>query len=127
MPFPSEEFDFVLLNTVLCFLDSPLKGLSEAKRVLKPKGFLIIGMMDRNSALGRSYEEKKNDNPFYQYAHFYSVDEVLRMINQLGFAEKEIYQTLFSPVEEIHSKDKVKSGYGKGGFVVIKAVDMLRC
>lgn len=46
LPIENEQYDFILLNTVLCFLDSPLKGLSEAKRVLKSNGLLIIGMID---------------------------------------------------------------------------------
>ncbi|MHB1949693.1 MAG: class I SAM-dependent methyltransferase [Gammaproteobacteria bacterium] len=126
LPFPSEEFDFVLFNTVLCFLYSPLKGFGEAKRVLKPSGFMIIGMIDRNSALGQVYETKKKDNPLYHNAHFYSVDEILVLMSQLGFVQKEIYQTIFSPLDKIHSTEIVKPGYGEGGFVVIKAVDTLR-
>ena len=121
LPFPNEQFDFVLLNTVLCFLNSPLKGLDEAKRVLKPEGILIIGMIDRTSEIGQSYEVRKQDNPFYQDAHFYSVDEMIALINQVGFQPKEIYQTLFSPLDEIKITNPVKQGYGEGGFIVIKA------
>ncbi|MHB1947903.1 MAG: class I SAM-dependent methyltransferase [Gammaproteobacteria bacterium] len=126
LPFPSDQFDFVLFGTVLCYLDSPLQGLSEAKRVLKPGGSLIIGMIDRNSALGKSYEARKKDNLFYRDAHFYSVDEVISLMNQVGFDKKETYQTIFSPISEIHSLEPVKPGYGEGGFVVIRAIDRLR-
>jgi SAM-dependent methyltransferase len=73
LPFPKETFDYILFGTVLCYLNSPLGGLIEAKRVLKPGGSLIIAMIDRNSALGQSYEARKQDNPFYRDARFYSV------------------------------------------------------
>ena len=125
LPFENDYFDFVLIVTTLCFVDNPLKALSEIKRVLKPGGSLIIGMIDRSSALGKSYEAKKQDNPFYRDAHFYSVDEEIQLMNQLGFAQKEIYQTIFKPLENITKVEQVKKGYGDGGFVVIRAVDML--
>ncbi|HAT1926168.1 TPA: methyltransferase domain-containing protein [Legionella pneumophila] len=112
IPFANERFDFVLFNTVLCFLDAPVKALSEAKRVLKSNGILIIGMIDRNSPLGQSYVTRKQDNPFYRDAHFYSVDEVMVLINQSGFVQKEIYQTVFSPLEKILTPEPVKPGYG---------------
>lgn len=121
LPIEREQYDFILLNTVLCFLDSPLKGLIEAKRVLRPDGILIIGMIDRNSKLGYSYEWSKKDNPFYQYAHFYSVNEAVDLLTQIGFYKQEIYQTLFASLKNIVRTEPVKPGYGEGGFVVIKA------
>jgi len=125
LPFPNESFDYILFCTILCFLRSPLQGLSEVKRVLKPGGSLIIGMIDKMSALGQSYEKREKDNPFYHDAHFYSVDDVITLMNQVGFAPQEIYQTIFSAIEEIKAVDIVKAGYGEGGFVVIRAVDKL--
>ncbi|MHB1949796.1 MAG: class I SAM-dependent methyltransferase [Gammaproteobacteria bacterium] len=124
LPFERETFDYVYFGTVLCFLNAVMKGLGEAKRVLKPGGTLIIAMIDRNSALGKSYESRK-DNPFYSHAHFYTVDELLTLMSQQGFVPQEIYQTIFSPIEKINTPEPVKSGYGEGGFVVIKTVDKL--
>ena len=122
LPFEDAFFDFVLIVTTLCFVDNPLKALSEVKRVLKSGGLLIIGMIDRNSALGKNYEAKKQDNPFYRNAHFYSAEEEIQLINQLGFIQKEIYQTIFLSLDAIKTIEPVKQGYGEGGFVVIKAL-----
>lgn len=121
LPIENEQYDFILLNTVLCFIDSPLKGLSEAKRVLKSNGLLIIGMIDRNSELGQSYEMSKKDNPFYQYAHFYSANEVVDLLTQVGFYKQEIYQTLLISPKKIIQTELIKPGFGEGSFVVIKA------
>ncbi|KTD53886.1 class I SAM-dependent methyltransferase [Legionella quateirensis] len=121
LPFQNQQFDFVLFNTVLCFLDLPLTALSEAKRVLKPNGTLIIGMIDKNSMLGKLYEATKQENPFYQHAHLYSVKEVLELLHEINFKEEGIYQTLFSPIETIAMPEEPKSGYGEGGFVVLSA------
>lgn len=40
LPFSAEQFDFVFMGTVLCFLKDPYKALAEAKRVLKADGRL---------------------------------------------------------------------------------------
>ncbi|HHF7373778.1 methyltransferase domain-containing protein [Legionella pneumophila serogroup 1] len=121
LPFQDQQFDFVLLNTVLCYLDLPLAALLEAKRVLKPNGKLIIGMIDKNSMLGRQYEATKQDNPFYRHAHFYSVNEVLELLHEINFKEEDFYQTLFLPIEAILTPDVIKPGYGEGGYVVLSA------
>ena len=121
LPFPDHQFDFILLGTVLCYLNDPLKALIEAKRVLKYDGTLIIGMLDKDSALGHSYAARKNENPFYRHAHFYTVNEVLVFLHAGPFKEKAIYQMIFAPLEEITQPEPVKPGHGEGGYVVISA------
>ncbi|HZW61181.1 MAG TPA: class I SAM-dependent methyltransferase [Candidatus Babeliales bacterium] len=121
LPFPDHQFDFVLFGTVLCYLEHPLQALLEAKRVLKPNGTLIIGMLDKNSKLCQSYEARKNENPFYRNAHFYTVNDVLMLLHEIHFKEKEIYQTIFAPLEDIKQPEPVKSGHGEGGYVIISA------
>ncbi len=121
LPFPDQYFDFALLTTVLCFVESPSIVLQEAKRILKPNGVLIVGMIDRNSLLGQHYSSIKRENLFYKSAHFYSVDEVIKFLNENGFQKKEIYQTIFSELKDIKTPDQIKSGYGEGGFVAISA------
>lgn len=59
LPFDDASFDFVLMMTTICFLEDPLQALEEARRVLRPEGHIIIGMIDRNSPLGMSYEGKR--------------------------------------------------------------------
>lgn len=121
LPFPDHQFDYVLFGTVLCFLENPLQALLEAKRVLKPNGTLIIGMLDKNSKLVKGYEARKEENPFYRDAHFYTVNQVLIFLHEAHFKEKEIYQTIFAPLEDIEQPEPVKSVYGEGGYVIISA------
>ncbi len=120
LPFPDEQFDFVLISTVLCFLEEPIKALCEAKRVLKVDGILIIAELDKNTKLVQGYADEK-DNPFYKEAHFYSVDEILNLLHSSGFIEREIYQTIFSPLEEIKTIELAKPGHGEGSYVIISA------
>ena len=121
IPLGDSQFDFVLMVTTLCFLDDVEAGLKEAHRVLKSNGSLIIGFIDVNSPMGRSYQQKKNDNVFYKEASFYSVEEVVAHLKKAGFVNFDFKQTLFRPLAEISDIEPVKEGYGEGSFVVVKA------
>lgn len=120
LPFPSNTFGFVVMVTVVCFLDDMDKALSEIQRVLKPEGELIIGMIDKESPLGQQYQQEKKQNPFYKDARFYSVDEITEILSEAGFGSFEYWQTLITASEE--EPEKPQPGYGKGGFVAIKAM-----
>jgi ubiquinone/menaquinone biosynthesis C-methylase UbiE len=62
MPCRDGSFDIVLMITTVCFLDDVVRTLNEAHRVLKNRGYIVIGFIDRESFLGRVYEIRKMDN-----------------------------------------------------------------
>ncbi|MEQ9716442.1 MAG: class I SAM-dependent methyltransferase [Candidatus Asgardarchaeum sp.] len=68
LPFNDNTFDFVLMITTICFLDDIEAAFKEAYRVLRPRGSLIIGFIDKNSKLGRQYQQRKDSNVFYKIA-----------------------------------------------------------
>lgn len=119
LPFPDNHFDYAALITTLCFVKDPFKALQEAKRVIKPGGRIILGIIDRESPLGKSYVGKKESNPYYRFAHFFSTKEVVDLLRKLDLKKILIFQTLFGPPEELKQADEVREGYGKGGFVAI--------
>jgi SAM-dependent methyltransferase len=121
LPFDDESFDFVLMVTIICFLEAPLLALEEAKRVLKPGGLIIIGMIDRNSPLGKDYDRRKLTSRFYKYANFRSADQVLNWLKGLDFDCIAIRQTIFRNRKEIDSIEPSEVGHGKGAFVAIAA------
>lgn len=119
LPVEDTSFDFTLLVTVDCFLQDIPKAFGEAWRVTKPGGAIIIGMIDKSSPLGEKYQEKKQNNPFYRSAHFHEVQELKTLLEQAGFQKFSFWQTLVNTMEE--TVEKPFEGFGKGGFVVIKA------
>lgn len=122
LPFQEGLFDYVVFVTTTCFLKSLLQAFTEAHRVLKDTGIVLIGMVDRYSPLGDEYEKRKNASRFYQQATFHSVQEVVDNLEQAGFSDFKFVQTLFKPLNEITQCEPVKEGYGEGAFVVIQGV-----
>ncbi len=121
LPLADSFFDFVLMVTTICFVDDIQQSFKETNRILKSKGTVIIGMIDKNSPLGKVYERIKKQNKFYRIATFYSVDEVTQYLEQTGFGSIETVQTVFGELESIEEIQPFQPGYGEGGFVVIKA------
>ncbi len=120
LPFNEGEFDLVLMAITLSFVDNPDKVMAESRRVLKSNGKLIVGMIDRDSHLGKLYEEKKRQkHRFYKEANIYSASEVIRLIIKHGFIEIDTYQTIFNSLENTKEIEYPEKGFGKGGFVVI--------
>ena len=121
LPFPDHEFDTALMVTTVCFLDDIDRAFREAFRVLKPGGAFIISFIDRISPIGKAYEQRKSESLFYKNATFSTVDELLSHLKQAGFSLFSFSQTLFGAIDEMREPDKVKTGYGEGSFVVIRA------
>lgn len=121
LPFAEGRFDFVLVVTTLCFVESPAKLLAEAKRVLKPGGRLIIGFIDRDSPLGQEYERQRPQSIFYSNAVFFSAREVEQFLMQSGYLIEDWGQTLALPLAQIRNIESMHPGYGRGAFVVVSA------
>lgn len=121
LPYKDSAFDYCLMVTTVCFLDDIDLAFQEAYRVLKPGGSFIIGFVDKNSPIGRSYEQRKDKSPFYKEATFYSVDDLLVHLKEAGFLKFRFCQTLFGPLQDMLEPSEVKEGFGEGSFVVIRA------
>ncbi len=118
LPFSDGRFDFILMITTICFVDNIIKSFKEAFRVSKPNGCIIVGFVDKESELGRQYEEKRERSKFYKDATFFSTQEVLNYLEEVGFGTVKIMQTLIPGKKQ----DTIVDGFGRGAFVVIKGV-----
>ncbi|MBD3426843.1 MAG: methyltransferase domain-containing protein [Candidatus Omnitrophica bacterium] len=117
LPFNDSDFDYVAIIVTLCFVKDPRRVIQEASRVLKPGGSIVIGIIDKDSFLGKFYGEKSSI--FYDRATFYGVDEVTRLLSESGFSRFSCYQTVFEMPDKLKSVDKPRKGHGRGGFVCI--------
>lgn len=119
LPIEDSTFDFVLMVTTVCFLPDIPKAFSEVHRILKPGGEIVLGIINKDSKLGRKYENDKSKNKFYEYAHFHTPQEITSFLQQANFYDFSFWNTL----TETHTDqiEQPKQGIGKGSFVVIKA------
>jgi ubiquinone/menaquinone biosynthesis C-methylase UbiE len=105
----------------ISYFDDLQVAFKEAHRVLKKNGVLVVGFLDRESTIGKEYEQRKATSIFYKSARFYSVDKVLSELKQARFRHFNFCQTLFQSLNEIKELEPCKIGYGEGSFVVIQA------
>ena len=118
--FKNSTFDYVAIIVALCFVKDPEKVIDESARVLKPEGEIIIGIIDKESSLGRFYQKK--GSIFYGHARFFDIEEIMRMLRSSGFSDFSYYQTIFDHPDKLTTIEEPQEGFGKGGFVVLNAV-----
>jgi SAM-dependent methyltransferase len=121
LPFSDCSFDYALSVTTICFVDDATTMLSEAYRLLKPGGELVIGFIDRTSDLGQHYLAHQAENVFYRDATFYSANEVEQLLTDTGFIEPVWVQTLSKTLDDTNAIEPLRAGYGQGAFVTVKA------
>ena len=119
LPFKNSTFDYAAIIITICFVKAPQKVLKEARRVLKKNGKLIIGIINKDSFLGKFYQKKKS--VFYKQANFFSPKEVTDLLKVARFSHFSYYQTLFKSPGKINLIERPQKGFRKGAFVVISA------
>ena len=119
VPFQPQVFDYIAIVITLCFVKDPGKVIGEAMRLLKKGGKLIVGIVDKESFLGKYYKRKKS--VFYKNARFFSSEGMTNLMKKAGFGRFTYYQTLFNLPEKMKSTENPRKGFGRGGFVVISA------
>ncbi len=121
LPFKNESFHFVLIVFTIELVDDPPLFLKEAVRTLKKDGALILGIMDRDSQWGKFYKQKAAQGKSYSDFSFLTPEEVLEVFKSINVEFEEAFQTLFQPPPDIKDIEQPKRGFGRGGFVVLKA------
>jgi SAM-dependent methyltransferase len=122
LPFKDMSYHIVLIVFCISYFENLHEAFKEAYRVLKDEGVLILGFIDKNSAIGEFYESRKPESIFYKHANFYSVEKITEELRKVGFKQLSYSQTLFHPLDEIDEMEIPKPGYGEGSFVLIKSI-----
>lgn len=122
-PIRDGSLDAAFFIVTLCFVSSPLKLLREAKRFLKDGGKVVLGLVLRESPWGRFYQAKKGEgHRFYQYATFYSYEEIEMLLKQAGFEIERVISTLFQKPGEVEHMEPLQQDFSPdAGFTIILA------
>ena len=121
--FDKETFGTVFLIVTLCFVESPIAVLSEAHRILRLGGKIVLGLVLRESPWGKFYQIKKQEeHRFYKYATFYGHQEVEDLLMDSGFTIERVISTLFQKPSEVNEIEAPKDGFSAdAGFSVVVA------
>jgi ubiquinone/menaquinone biosynthesis C-methylase UbiE len=129
LPFPDKCFGTIFIIVTLCFVDEPIKVLKEASRVLKDDGYIILGLILKESPWANFYMRKgSSGNIFYKVAKFYSLNELETMLQQTNLKITETSSTIFQvPTEKpLRFENPRKGCHKNAGFVTMKAEKLAR-
>lgn len=127
LPLAPNAFDVVVSSFTVCFVDDAYAMISEAARVLRRNGKLIVGEITSDSEWGKLYESKaRQGHRFYSKANFVSFDETSGLISKAGLKIEQVIATLSSkPQGVVRPEESVVFRRGmkvaRYGFIVITA------
>jgi len=90
LPYHAGFFDYVLMITVVCFLDNPLTVFREVNRVLRPGGILVLGFIEAGGEIHQEYIHESTKGRFLRFGKFQSVGDVERFFRESGFAQVSV-------------------------------------
>ncbi len=123
LPYADQSMRTVLLLFTFCFLADPRPVLRECRRVLKPGGHLVLGLIVADSPWGRMLQQKKEaGHLFYRQARFYEPGEVEQCLTGCGFVVEERRSSLIQPPEALREMEHSQAGLvSQAGFAVLVA------
>jgi ubiquinone/menaquinone biosynthesis C-methylase UbiE len=92
LPYRAGSFDFVLMMTVICFLDSIPRAFQETYRVLGPGGTFVAGFIEAGGELFQKYRREPIKGRFLRFATFRTCDEVSGFFKDAGFKDVSVVQ-----------------------------------
>jgi SAM-dependent methyltransferase len=92
LPYRADSFDYVLMMTVICFLEDVIAVFHEVNRVLIPGGILVVGFIVEGGEIQRIYQHESIKGRFLRFAKFRTVAEVDGFFRDAGFAQVSVIE-----------------------------------
>lgn len=122
LPLKDRCLDYALFAFTISFMRSFPDALREVKRVLKRRGNVVVGFISRNSEWGRFYLEKKaKGHRFYKNAHFYALEEVEQLLQDMSFNIIQYSSCLVQSPTCVKLIENPSDDPQQCGFICIKA------
>lgn len=84
LPLPSAQLDAVLLQVTLEFVADPSAVLTEAYRVVRPGGRLVLGLIYGGGPWAQHYQARAERDPHsvYRQANFWTLEDIRNLLGQ---------------------------------------------
>ena len=92
LPYRADSFDYVLMMTVICFLEDVIAVFHEVNRVLIPGGILVVGFIVEGGEIQWIYQHESIKGRFLRFAKFRTVAEVDGFFRDAGFAQVSVIE-----------------------------------
>ncbi len=92
LPYRAGSFDYVLMMTVICFLDDAGAVFREINRVLRPRGILVAGFIEKDGETYQRYRHEPIKGRFLRFAVYRTVEEVTRFFREAGFPQVSVIE-----------------------------------
>jgi SAM-dependent methyltransferase len=92
LPYRACSFDFVLMMTVICFLDTIPRAFQETYRVLGHGGTFVAGFIEAGGEIFQNYRHEPLKGQFLRFATFRTCDEVFGFFTDAGFEDVSVLQ-----------------------------------
>ncbi len=120
LPLGAASLDTLLMVTVVCFLDDPPGAFRECRRVLRPGGCLVVGLLDAAAPAGRRYLAARRDHPLYRQARWWPAETLFTALADFGLTLADCRQTLFADPDRLDRPEPPRPGHGQGLFVAAR-------
>ncbi len=92
LPYCTGSFDYVLMMTVICFLEDVIAVFHEANRVLSPGGILVVGFIEKEGEVQRIHKNRATKGKFLRFAKFRTAGEAAGFFRDAGFARVSVIE-----------------------------------
>ncbi len=116
LSFANESIENVFAITSIEFLENQEKGIEEIYRVLKPKGYFLIGCLNINSYIGKT----KNENEIFKNANFFNAKSLTKILIKFGIPKIEGCALIDENLDILDFTSKIESErlINEGAFLV---------
>ena len=114
--------DFIYMVATLEFLPEPVKALEALKTSLKPRGSLILLIINRESPWGRLYLKLGEEgDPIFSRIHLYNYEDALKLLKEAGLKLLAAVGTLMETPDRPGDEATFTTPDAEAGVLLLKA------